>query len=1247
MKVPIQWYVVVLAAFMLMLPVCGQMEQYPETDTDNDTIFDYLEVNGYFHDALNGTFALKPTEEPDPYYIKYHYTDWQQQSSDQDPYNDAMETTGANMDPLAHVDGGDDPIVAAYPKMYIFLDSTQINPQRDIIISGTKKKTSADKWVDAFESKFTQSEGYGIQAGVGKPAGEKFGLFGSFTLKQSMEYQTTSTSRTSTSGVNSDEWSQAYSENPDKIATVYFSVHLENHGNAAAKGVNTEFNVNLGSKHIATVNLSNTQEDVIVPGGRFPPSGEIVIEKDTYGQDIYLSLDNLRSIETGVPLTIVPVSDSFDCHVTRYNANTQQYDDIGSWSDWYGRIQKSCAFIQVYSAHGSHECRVFTAENKPGSQYSMHTLTLGEAILRTCGELQDEDIYIDGEKVDENWRYYVSNMTAVNETVDANLTVFDIPLYRGSGANNPDQIIIKSPDADMPMPVVKWANFNPETLILQAIAAPGSYQIASMQANITVPGQDQPLQVDLTQADPDDPTFSANLSSFVDTQNALALSGNVTATDVMNIESDSFPIAISAVNPEDYLGYVPFSEPKPLISYNWLDTNKHQILIDNGNPFPPDAGAYVLLVKSERFSGHLLEVIIEGIKVDLGCSDWTSGGGTGDCGWNPGAHYSPIHSHMIIIPHPGDGRNYLTVQNNLGSDHRSQFNGKDYTPLVSISALGYFKKSGQGDAFTWEYRQLGILNRDDDGIIDPTGTNLDTGIDPQTAQNISAYAIIVESDQFSSDQNTIIVNGIPTELGTSDSHTAAFHCCGHYPGADRSPVHAHLLFVPANRTHPNLMSLSAGPNTTYKWWEGKGMPIKTWLLGYFSPNGTSYYCNMYKNTSWKTGDPGKGYNMTMKVNLSDTGGAALYLLHISAAGTSSDQLQIINHGASPAFSNLFGQLGTSATCGGCADNTYCDQTGQTGKWNSNYLPRHSHVGFGFADSGGMTEGEFPIRLDINRNNWPMSWVGGNYLIEALGYFTDCSPTPNAGSVDASFMEDARSGYAPLTVTFRDATIEPVTQWHWDFGDGSTSDERHPVHTYTQPGNYTVSLTTENDMASDVETRESYIAVLAPDYSLGLEPGWNFISVPRRLDEGADPDQAMENSTGVILRYDTRNQQWELLHSISSIQPLEGVWMQVEEPVTIPLVFDPEPVLIPPTKQLYPGWNAVGFTDLEPLPAKTVLLAVQDIWTFMLSFNAAEQKYNTSIIKGGTGSHSDSQLMYPGQGYWLFVTDEGMLPAIGA
>jgi hypothetical protein len=33
------------------------------------------------------------------------------------------------------------------------------------------------------------------------------------------------------------------------------------------------------------------------------------------------------------------------------------------------------------------------------------------------------------------------------------------------------------------------------------------------------------------------------------------------------------------------------------------------------------------------------------------------------------------------------------------------------------------------------------------------------------------------------------------------------------------------------------------------------------------------------------------------------------------------------------------------------------------------------------------------------------------------------------------------------VSFRDESVGPVTRWHWDFGDGSTSGEQHPAHRY--------------------------------------------------------------------------------------------------------------------------------------------------------------------------------------------------------
>jgi PKD repeat protein len=37
----------------------------------------------------------------------------------------------------------------------------------------------------------------------------------------------------------------------------------------------------------------------------------------------------------------------------------------------------------------------------------------------------------------------------------------------------------------------------------------------------------------------------------------------------------------------------------------------------------------------------------------------------------------------------------------------------------------------------------------------------------------------------------------------------------------------------------------------------------------------------------------------------------------------------------------------------------------------------------------------------------------------------------------------------------------ATEWNWDFGDGSTSTERNPEHTYAQDGTYNVSLTVSN------------------------------------------------------------------------------------------------------------------------------------------------------------------------------------------
>jgi len=77
---------------------------------------------------------------------------------------------------------------------------------------------------------------------------------------------------------------------------------------------------------------------------------------------------------------------------------------------------------------------------------------------------------------------------------------------------------------------------------------------------------------------------------------------------------------------------------------------------------------------------------------------------------------------------------------------------------------------------------------------------------------------------------------------------------------------------------------------------------------------------------------------------------------------------------------------------------------------------------------------------------------------------------------ADFSAIPTSGPAPLIVSFSDQSMGTVSSWNWNFGDGTTSNEQNPSHTYTDPGTYTVSLTVTGPGGSDTETKADYITV---------------------------------------------------------------------------------------------------------------------------------------------------------------------------
>lgn len=118
---------------------------------------------------------------------------------------------------------------------------------------------------------------------------------------------------------------------------------------------------------------------------------------------------------------------------------------------------------------------------------------------------------------------------------------------------------------------------------------------------------------------------------------------------------------------------------------------------------------------------------------------------------------------------------------------------------------------------------------------------------------------------------------------------------------------------------------------------------------------------------------------------------------------------------------------------------------------------------------------------------------GTYQIKLVNQFNGCSdsliknivvkPVP----VAAFLGNPTRSCQAPLTVNFVNASMDGIS-YLWEFGDGTTSTQANPSHTYTTSGNFTVTLTTTGlNGCSHTVTQTDYIQIQPPTASINLLP----------------------------------------------------------------------------------------------------------------------------------------------------------------
>jgi len=123
--------------------------------------------------------------------------------------------------------------------------------------------------------------------------------------------------------------------------------------------------------------------------------------------------------------------------------------------------------------------------------------------------------------------------------------------------------------------------------------------------------------------------------------------------------------------------------------------------------------------------------------------------------------------------------------------------------------------------------------------------------------------------------------------------------------------------------------------------------------------------------------------------------------------------------------------------------------------------------------------------------------------------------------------------------------------------------------------------------------------------------------------------------------------FEPLGSDATLEVLDGYWVYSNGTTTVRLNFSTDPVMAPASKTVSAGWNAIGFSDLTPATANDTFASVEDSWVYVVGYDAENQSYRPALINDRIGDRGENQRLFPTEGYWLFMREDGRLAAISA
>jgi len=243
---------------------------------------------------------------------------------------------------------------------------------------------------------------------------------------------------------------------------------------------------------------------------------------------------------------------------------------------------------------------------------------------------------------------------------------------------------------------------------------------------------------------------------------------------------------------------------------------------------------------------------------------------------------------------------------------------------------------------------------------------------------------------------------------------------------------------------------------------------------------------------------------------------------------------------------------------------------------------------------------------------------------------------------------------------------------WDVGDATHfAPMIIPTDVAIVTGNYTFNITAYDKAMNSVTTSVNVsIASTLSAFNLEFMPGWNLISLPL-IPDNSSVEAMFGNVDGIesVWSYDANSSSWYVYNpdpsapdNLDTVETGKGYWVLTNSssfttiqvpnaplpPVAVPIKVNYTGVYlqagqVPPTYDVYQGWNLIGFHSEVNMTASEYLSGLTyptRTWTSLIGYDNYVDFKNNKVADGIFDRLRPADYMKPGSGYWLYVKQSG-------